>query len=53
MFVGFDIAGNLLKEKILFTLHIIKEELFQVELKIVETSLAASSNLAKMWSRFS
>ena len=43
MFLGFDIAGSLLKEKILFTLHIIKEELFQVELKIVETSLAQNS----------
>jgi len=40
MFIGFDIAENLLKEKLLFTLHIIKEQLFQTELKIIEQSLA-------------
>jgi len=40
MLLGFDIAENLIKNKILFTLHIIKESIFQTELKLIETSLA-------------
>jgi len=42
-FIGFDIAENLLKNKLLFTLHIIKESIFQTELKIIETSLTQHS----------
>ena len=38
--LGFDVAENLLKEKLLFTLHIVKEQLFQTEVKIIETSLS-------------
>jgi len=40
MMLGFDIAENFLHQKLLFTLHIIKEQLFQTEFKIIETSLS-------------
>jgi len=40
MLLGFDVAENLLKNKLLSILHIVKENVFQTELKIIETSLA-------------